>query len=160
MGWIAGIMQGVGTVNEMTDNARSTQLAVEEAKDNKSMALDAAADAVARGNREAALVRLQGSRLAGQQRVAYAASGVDATSGTPVDVMADSRLVSEMDAQQLQNNAAREAWGFRRHGLKYGQQAALEAARGSARQSATALSGASRVASSIASEYERGGWGQ
>lgn len=62
---------------------------------------------------EAGKLRSQGSQLIARQKVAYANSGVDATVGTPASVMADTRLMSELDAQTAENNAANEVWGFK-----------------------------------------------
>jgi hypothetical protein len=65
------------------------------------------------GTREAGKVRSAGSQLIARQRVAYANSGVDTSSGTPLSVMADTRMLSELDAQTAANNAAREVWGYK-----------------------------------------------
>lgn len=158
MGWASAILSGVSTVNQISKDADATKAAVAQAADNQRLAEDAAADATARGGQLAGRARMQGSQLVGAQKVGYANSGVDSTVGTPADVAGQTRMMSELDAKTMENNAAREAWGFRRHGLQYGQQAALEAAKGSARQTATFLTGAGRIASGLGSEYSRGGW--
>lgn len=158
MGWIGAIFQGVGAVNAITDGAKETQRAIAEAQENKKLAQDAAADAVDRGRRESGRTRMEGSNVVASQNVAYSNSGVDAKVGTPTHVMADTAAISELDARVQENNAAREAWGFKRYGLKYQQQAGLEAARGSNKAAATALTGLGGVASGFASEWKRGGW--
>lgn len=76
------------------------------------MADMAAGDARQRGAQEAGRVRMQGSRIVGEQKAAMGASGVDPSTGSPLALMADTRLISELDAATLQNNAAREAWGY------------------------------------------------
>jgi hypothetical protein len=159
MGWAQAIFAGVGAANEISADVKATQKAIAEAQDNKKLALEAAADAIDRGNRESGRTRMEGSRLVAAQNVAYANSGVDASVGTPVRVMADTAALSELDAKTQENNAAREAWGFKRYGLKYQAQAGLEAARGSNKITATALTGAGRAAGGLYSEWERGGWG-
>jgi hypothetical protein len=70
-----------------------------------------AVDALRRGSFLGGLKRMEGSRTIAQQKVAYEASGVDSTVGTAAQVAGATRLVSELDAQTLQNNAAREALG-------------------------------------------------
>lgn len=62
---------------------------------------------------DAAKVRSAGTQMIAKQRTAYTASGVDASQGTPLAVMADTRLMSELDARTLENNAARKVRGFR-----------------------------------------------
>lgn len=86
---------------------------IRQARFNENLAHKAAVSAIERGNREAGLTRIQGTKLIGAQKLAYANSGIDASVGTPVDVMADTRLFSEIDAKTIETNARLEAWGFR-----------------------------------------------
>jgi hypothetical protein len=80
------------------------------------------------GGAQAGRARMAGSQVIGKQKVAFAASGVDSTSGSALALMADSRLMSEVDALTLANNAAREARGIQ------AQAAQLERQAGAARR--------------------------
>lgn len=71
-----------------------------------------ASDAIGRGERDAATLRLQAGALEGQQRAAAGASGFAADSGSFVDIIAGSREFSELDIQTARANAQREAYGF------------------------------------------------
>lgn len=84
-----------------------------------------AADALSRGSRAAGLARIKGSQVIGQQQAALGASGVDASSGSPLKMMADTRLMSEADVATIKANAAKEAWGYETEAAKYGIQAYL-----------------------------------
>ena len=136
-----------------TDESAAAQ---RQALENKRLADAAAADAMARGYREAGLARLAGTQNLADQQVAAIASGVDPTIGTPAQVSAGSAALSRLDAAVLENNAAREAWGFQTQGVKYGEQAARERAMLPARLGATALSGAGRLASRYAASGSAG----
>lgn len=68
------------------------------------------------GNFEAGKMRMLATQLIARQRTAYAASGVDPTQGTPVSVMADTRLLAEQDALIVENNAARKVRGHKLQG--------------------------------------------
>lgn len=70
-------------------------------------------EAKQQGNFEAGRLRMMGSKLIAEQNTRYANSGVDTTAGTPLAVMADTRLMSEVDARMAENNAARRVRGFR-----------------------------------------------
>jgi len=70
-----------------------------------------AADTLRRGSFVAGLKRMEGTATIAQQKVAYEASGVDSTSGTAAQVAASTRIVSELDAKTLENNAVRAALG-------------------------------------------------
>jgi len=63
------------------------------------------------GSIQAGQIRMKGSSIIAQQRVAFGASGVDATQGTPAGLATSSQLMSELDAQTAINNAARGALG-------------------------------------------------
>lgn len=71
-----------------------------------------AADVKAIANTEAGKVRTEATKIIGEQNVAFSASGVDASVGSPAALAAYSRAQAELDAQKMKNNAAREAWGI------------------------------------------------
>lgn len=80
---------------------------------NAANVVRSAADVEARGRQQAGQVRLEAGQAIGAQKVAFGASGVDGSVGSPLALAADSRMQAELDAQTLKNNAAREAWGMR-----------------------------------------------
>jgi hypothetical protein len=69
-------------------------------------------DAVAQGEQDAAAQTRKGSVTVQAQAMAYEASGVDSTVGTPATVAASTRLWSEHSARIARNNAYRKALGF------------------------------------------------
>lgn len=71
-----------------------------------------AADAIQRGEEESLLIKRRARRLRGQQRVGYAAQGVDIGSGTAADVQEETTAMGDLDAAQVKRNAFREAWGL------------------------------------------------
>lgn len=150
---IAGGMSMVSGVNAAYDESQASAREQVQAADNQRLAESAAGDALQRGSREATLLRMRGTQLRSQQKVGYANSGVDASAGTALDTQGSTAALSELDARTAENNAAAEAWGFRRHGLQYQQQAALEASRSNARSQSYILGGAGRLASSAATYF-------
>jgi hypothetical protein len=86
------------------------QVAVEN--ENRKTGLLAAADAIHRGDIAEQTARTRTRLLISQQRAAYAASGVELGSGSPLSTTADTALFGEMDALTIRNNAQREAWGY------------------------------------------------
>lgn len=137
----AGLGMGLNLLAE-EEEARAKRV---ENIENRRLAESAAADAMERGALESGRARLHGGKLLAAQKAAYAASGVVATSGTAAAVQADTAAMTELDARTLENNAMREAWGFRRFGVKYQQQAALDERRSQYRKAGTVLQGASRI---------------
>lgn len=127
-----------------------------QAQDNEKLAQRAAVDALQRGAVEAGQARMNTTRLIAEQNTAYANSGVDPTVGTAAQVQASTRATGEMDARTLENNATREAWGFRTYGDQYRQQAQLDVQRGNNHQAATLLGGTGRLVKDVG-EYYGGG---
>lgn len=86
---------------------------------NAQIASAASADAMRRGNIQAGLLRIKGAQQVSGMNVSYAASGVDENSGTAAGMQAYAAGVNEYDAQQVANNAAREAWGFKTQASRF-----------------------------------------
>lgn len=83
---------------------------------NAALADAQAADAVQRGN-EAAAREVGATRQAmGAARAAGGGSGTNLNGGSAADVAGETSRVGALDALTLQNNAAREAWGYRVEG--------------------------------------------
>jgi hypothetical protein len=86
------------------------QAQVEE--ENRKQGLIAAADAIQRGDVEETAQRTRTRLLISEQRAKFAASGIDVSQGTPIDVTSDTAAFGEMDALTIRSNAQREAWGY------------------------------------------------
>jgi hypothetical protein len=114
---------------------------------NAELARRAAADATIRGNNEEAALRERNNRLMGAQRAAYAASGVDLASGTPLDVLSSSAGVGELEALTVRNNAAREAYGYTAQATQYEAEGRLAGYRGTTGAIGSLLSGIGTTAS-------------
>jgi hypothetical protein len=110
---MGGMIQGIGTAalgsEQAADEMRS---AIRQGEYDSAAADYNSRQALIKGARGAAKARMEGSALIARQRTAYATSGVETTSGTPMAVMASTAGLSELEAQTIQNDAAREAWGY------------------------------------------------
>lgn len=100
---------------------------------NAAFADAAANDAIKRGEFESDQSRIDTRGMIGAQRAGFAANGVDVNSGSAADIQDDTAALGELDALTIKNNAAREAWGYRKQSQQY-QQTARNAQR-SARSS-------------------------
>lgn len=65
------------------------------------------------GNTSADWQRVKTKQAIGTQRTALAANGVDVNSGSASQLQDDTAMLGELDALTIQNNAAREAYGYR-----------------------------------------------
>lgn len=70
-------------------------------------------DATAAGRFAAQQTMQKGAQVKGSQRAAMAANGVDLGGESAQRVLTDTDYISAMDSTTLQNNAERQAWGYR-----------------------------------------------
>lgn len=94
---------------------------------NRDFANLQAEDAIKRGDVAAARYGQKVGRLIGSQRAGYAAQGVAVNTGSAAAVQDEARLEGALDAQQIRNNAWREAFGLRAQGSGYVRDANLSA---------------------------------
>lgn len=136
-------------------NSRATRSSYEAqaqvARNNAIIAGWQADDALARGDRAVSLQRSKTRQLKGAQRAAMAANGVDLNQGSALNILSDTELFGQMDADTIADNTAKEAWALRNQAAGYTDAAAAAAARASSESPlmATAgslLSSAGRVA--------------
>ena len=126
MGVWGAVIQGALSVDSSIQEGIAAK---KQADANTAMANEAASDALARGARDAGALRMAGSQVAARQMVAFANSGVDATVGTAANVQAGTKANAELEALTTENNAAREAFGYKKHGLDFQAQAGINASR-------------------------------
>lgn len=122
------------------------------ARNNQIVAEQQAADAQRRGEVAETEQRRKVRMLAGTQRAALAASGVQLDQGTALDILGDTAAMGELDALTIRNNAEREAYGYRVQGVNFGAEAGLQTMRGQSAMTSgligaggTVLSGAGNV---------------
>lgn len=96
-----------------------------QAQQNAFKAKMLAADAIERGEIEAEMVRGRGWAFAGTQKAIMGTSGVEMTSGSFLNVLADTYSQAEYDTLVRKTNAAREAWGYGQEAYGFEQQAAI-----------------------------------
>ena len=119
-----------------------------------------AADSLQRGAVESGRIRQKGSAIAAQQAVAFAAGGIDASSGTPAALGDSSRIFSELDAATTMNNARREAMGHTQAAREYRRDAqglGIEAGNRAAAREMRTLLAWGKAGISIASSGMNGG---
>lgn len=125
---MGGFISAIGDTQKADAERKIAGIYTQEAGQNRQLGNLAAADAIRRGVQQAGAVDLKTAQVAGAQTAGYAASGVDAGSGSALDAMADTRMMSQYDKDVIANNAAREAWGYKVKGMQAYQQGLLNAA--------------------------------
>jgi len=107
---LGGFITGVFNMFAMGEEFN---LKMDESRDNEKALRRASSDSILRGQYQGFTRRLQASQLEGQQHLAYASSGISASSKSAQATIISSQIMSELDVLTIENNAAREALGFR-----------------------------------------------
>ena len=131
-------------------SAQATYLS-QVARNNQIIAQRTAADARARGEREANIKRREAKQFTSRQKAALAGAGIDVAGEAAVELRAATAAVFEEDALTIASNAEREALGFEVRGMGFASEASLFTAQagssGFLKAGASLLTGAGSVAS-------------
>jgi hypothetical protein len=151
----SGVMAAGGAIKQ--GQAQKAQAKYQSAveRNNATIAGWQAEDATKRGQIAEQRQRLATSRLAGAQRAGMASSGVELTSGSPLDVLGDTAQLGELDALTIRSNAEREAYGARVQQSSLTAQSGLTQMAGRDAQQASYISAGSSLLSSAATAGDR-----
>lgn len=106
-------MSAMGAYSQAKSQKSALKAEAQIQANNATLAEWQAEDAIARGETAAVQVQQQGAQMAGRQRAAFAANGVDLSYGSAMQVINDTDYLTAVDASQTVANAEREAWGYR-----------------------------------------------
>lgn len=73
-----------------------------------------ATDTIGVGQQQAGIEEARTRGLTGSQTASYGAQGIATTSGSASDVISNDQRIGAIEAQQIRNNAARDALGLRK----------------------------------------------
>ncbi|MDO9344832.1 MAG: hypothetical protein Q7T99_15240 [Pseudomonas sp.] len=116
MCWMALIPVAIGLVGSMMQAKGQTENADFQSgmmQQNAQFKLRTADETINAGNTSADWQRVRAGQAVGTQRSAQAANGIDVNSGSAAQLQDDTAMLGELDALTIQNNAAREAYGYR-----------------------------------------------
>lgn len=146
------VMSAAGQVQQAQASAKASKYNARVAEMNATLAERRARDAIERGKLEEQKKRREVALIAGQQRAAMAANGLDLGFGSPLDTIIDTAVAGELDALTIRSNAYREAYDYRVDAANRRAGAAMNRAEASSAMAggwlsagSTILGGASRV---------------
>lgn len=118
-------VSAAGAYGQSQANKASANAQAQVAENNATLAEYQARDAERRGSIAAQNVGYRTNQLAGSQRTAMAANGVDLGYGSALEILSDTEYFGQVDRATTVDNAAREAWGYRTQGANYSADASL-----------------------------------
>lgn len=116
MCWMALIPVAIGMAGSMMQAQGQKESGVFQSgilTQNAAFKTQAANEAINAGNTSADWQRVRTGQAVGTQRSVQAANGIDVNSGSSAQMQDDTAMLGELDALTIQNNAAREAYGYR-----------------------------------------------
>jgi hypothetical protein len=151
------VVAAVGTTIAAVSEANKGAAADAAAKRDADTLDTAGADAARTSAQQAGLVAMDAGRVEGAQKSYYASNNLSESSDSAAAVMADSRLMADIDRQTIVNNAAREAYGYEKQAKNLRQYGA--AAKGAAELDAvgTGFQGAASILGTVGRSAERRG---
>lgn len=155
-----GITKAAGSIYAGNMQAKIAGLNADMAEQNAAAANAQAADAIQLGSEQVSQHYLQAGQLRGQQAAAQAANGVELDYGSPLEVMADTSTMSEIDATTLRKNAKNQADAYRVQGVNYLNEAQVDRLGGQAAKIGGYIGAATSVigaANQIAGSFVKGG---
>jgi hypothetical protein len=143
----------VGSYNKAKSDKYALDYQAKVAENNAIIAGWKASDAITRGQTDVARQQLKTRQLKGAQRASLAARGVDLGEGSALNILTDTDFMGAIDANQITDNAAKEAWAYRQEASNYSSNAELISSQSKSINPlgsgfSTLLSGAGNVASS------------
>lgn len=145
------LLSGVGQIQQGNAQAAASRYQANVAEMNATLEDRKARDALERGKIAEQEKRRDTARLLGQQQAAYAANGVDLTMGSPLDTIAGSASLGEVDALTIRSNAAREAYDYDMQGANKRAEANLARAQASSAKTGSLLGAGSTLLGGAAS---------
>jgi hypothetical protein len=107
------LLGAAGAVQQGQAAAAQAEYSAKVQEMNATLSERRAKDAIERGEVEEQRKRQEVQKVIGQQKVAYAASGVDLSFGSPLDTIVDTAVMGELDALTIRSNTYREAYDRR-----------------------------------------------
>jgi hypothetical protein len=109
----ATVLQTVGQVSQAMSASKTAKTNAQIARNNQSIKEQAARDAIQRGADTAADARQKARAATASFRAKGGSSGFLVDTGSNLDIEEQNAGVGEMNALTIQNNAEREAYGFK-----------------------------------------------
>lgn len=143
---VAGIQNAENQADALIEQQRYTAKITEI---NTKLANYQAEDAIARGDQEASNLKSQVNKIVSAQQASFAASGIDVSSGIAEKLATETRILGEMDAVKIKNNAWREAFGYKTEALSNSLQGKVSAAAATNNANNTLIAGGLQAAGDI-----------
>jgi hypothetical protein len=144
----------LGTSMQMNAATNQANYQAGIANQNASIAQAQAVSTGQQGTNEQIQIRQKATQVAGSQKAALSASGLDIQAGTPLSILADTATQSEQDVQTSRYNTAMQMWGLNNQANQYKAEASNAIQAGKNASKSALLSGITTAVKQY-SEYKK-----
>ena len=116
-------IQAIGTLASAGAQYQSAQYGKAMAEQNAKLAEQQGLASLRQGALEQERIARRARQIQGQQRALYGASGVDISSGSPLEIQASTEYMAAQDKALVRYNAELKKWGFDVESANYKAQA-------------------------------------
>ena len=116
-------IQAIGTLASAGAQYQSAQYGKAMAEQNAKIAEQQGLASLRQGALEQERIARRARQIQGQQRALYGASGVDISSGSPLEIQASTEYMAAQDKALVRYNAELKKWGFDVESANYKAQA-------------------------------------
>jgi hypothetical protein len=141
----------LGTYTQMQAAKSNAAYQASVANQNAAIAEAQAGSVGHQGTNEQVQIRQKAKQVTASQKTAFAANGLDTQSGSALDVLSDTALLSEQDVQTSRYNTAMQMWGLNNQANQYRAQAKNAIQTGKNQAWSSLLSGVSSAAQKYSS---------
>ena len=113
----SAITTALGSYNASSAKLAADQYQANVAGNNVQIAGWQASQAITKGQTAVANEELGNAAVYSTQRATMAANGVDLTEGSPINVLASTKFIGDVNAATINDNALRAAWGYQVQGI-------------------------------------------
>lgn len=149
----SGISTGanvLGTYSQMQAAKSNASYQAAVANQNAAIANAQSISAGMAGADEQGRIRDKTKQVAGSQKAAFAANGLDIQSGSALSTLSDTALMGEQDVQTSRQNTQQQMWGYDVQAMNYRNQAKAAKAEGRNQSRSALLTGIT----SLAKQYQ------
>jgi hypothetical protein len=109
---VGAISSSQASASQTAATQEAEQMQAQTQQNNATIANWDASDAILQGQQKAQQSMQNTGSLTSTQRATMAANGLDLTQGSTANILASTKYQGELDANTIQANAARQAWGY------------------------------------------------
>ena len=126
---LGAIGAGMQLFNQNAQQQAQSQLEsyqAQIAQDNQVVAQTNEQNAINQGQRNLYQQQIKNASALGAAKAQMAANGLDLSSGSPMNVLDSDAMLSNLDAQNIQNNTLNQAYGYATQAMNQGAQSQMD----------------------------------